>query len=82
MPQVARSVYRDTGRLVGFSDAVFALTITLLVLEIRPPTDDRNLLHGLFTLWPSYCPIPGRAPTREPETSHRGARDITSSYQS
>src|SRR5919198_6145501 len=48
------SVYRDTGRLVAFSDAVFAITITLLVLEIRPPTEDTSLLHGLLALWPSY----------------------------
>ena len=47
-------VYRDVTRLVGFSDAVFAITTTLLVLEIRPPTDDRDLLHGLLALWPSY----------------------------
>jgi uncharacterized membrane protein len=40
--------------LVGFSDAVFAITVTLLVLEIRPPTDYTNLLHGLAVLWPSY----------------------------
>jgi hypothetical protein len=39
-------------RLVAFSDGVFAITITLLVLEIRPPTDDRNLVHGLVALWP------------------------------
>jgi uncharacterized membrane protein len=49
-----RSVHRDTVRLVAFSDAVFAITITLLVLEIRPPTDYTNLLHGLVELWPSY----------------------------
>jgi len=47
-------VHRDTGRLVAFSDAVFAITITLLVLEIRPAADYTNLLHGLLALWPSY----------------------------
>jgi uncharacterized membrane protein len=47
-------VHRDTSRLVSFSDAVFAITITLLVLEIRPPADYTNLLHGLAELWPSY----------------------------
>jgi uncharacterized membrane protein len=48
------SVHRPPGRLVAFSDAVFAITVTLLVLEIRPPTDYTNLLHGLAVLWPSY----------------------------
>jgi uncharacterized membrane protein len=48
------SVHRDTRRLVAFSDGVFAITITLLVLEIKPPTDYENLLHGLAELWPSY----------------------------
>jgi len=48
------AVRRDTGRLVAFSDAVFAITITLLVLEIRPPSGDGSLLHGLLDLWPSY----------------------------
>jgi uncharacterized membrane protein len=47
-------VHRDTNRLVAFSDGVFAITITLLILEIRPPTDDEHLLHGLLALWPSY----------------------------
>jgi uncharacterized membrane protein len=49
-----RSVARDTMRLMAFSDGVFAITITLLILEIRPPTDDKHLLHGLVALWPSY----------------------------
>jgi uncharacterized membrane protein len=50
----APSVHRDTGRLEAFSDGVLAITITLLVLEIRPPTDYKRLLHGLAALWPSY----------------------------
>ena len=48
------SVHRETGRLVAFSDAVFAITITLLILEIKPPADESHLLHGLLALWPSY----------------------------
>jgi uncharacterized membrane protein len=48
------AIARDTGRLEAFSDGVFAITITLLILEIRPPTDDESLLHGLAALWPSY----------------------------
>jgi uncharacterized membrane protein len=45
---------RNPARVVSFSDAVFAITVTLLVLEIRPPTGYTNLLHGLVALWPSY----------------------------
>ena len=48
------SVHRDTIRSAAFSDGVFAITITLLVLEIRPPIDDEDLLRGLVALWPSY----------------------------
>jgi uncharacterized membrane protein len=48
------AVARDTGRLEAFSDGVFAITITLLILEIRPPEDYEDLLHGLAVLWPSY----------------------------
>ena len=44
----------NPARVVSFSDAVFAITVTLLVLEIRPPTNHTNLLHGLAALWPSY----------------------------
>ncbi|WP_231934894.1 TMEM175 family protein [Micromonospora viridifaciens] len=37
-----------------FSDGVIAITVTLLVVEIRPPEDTQHLLEGLGKLWPSY----------------------------
>jgi uncharacterized membrane protein len=50
---------RGTERLEAFSDGVFAIAITLLVLEIRvPPAADLaspdELLADLGALWPSY----------------------------
>jgi len=42
------------GRLEAFSDGVFAIAITLLVIEIRPPEDTAHLAHELAKLWPSY----------------------------
>ncbi len=53
-PVDPRPVSSSTDRLVTFSDSVFAITITLLVLEIRRPTGDGNLLQSLVGLWPSY----------------------------
>ncbi|MET8525290.1 TMEM175 family protein [Micromonospora sp. NPDC005172] len=37
-----------------FSDGVFAISITLLVLEIHPPEDTAYLGRGLVELWPSF----------------------------
>lgn len=43
------------GRVEAFSDGVFAIAITLLVLEIRAPhADGHGLWAALVALWPSY----------------------------
>ena len=44
-----------TGRLEAFSDGVFAIAITLLVLDIALPAGaSRHLLRSVGELWPSY----------------------------
>ncbi len=50
---------RETDRLEAFSDGVFAIAITLLVLEIKVPhrgegAGGRELLDALSGQWPAY----------------------------
>ena len=41
-------------RVEAFSDGVFAIAITLLILEIKVPHAEHGLWAGLVALWPSF----------------------------
>ncbi len=50
---------KETSRVEAFSDGVFAIAITLLILEIKVPRIETamtngQLLNSLLNLWPSY----------------------------
>lgn len=55
-PPADRAHHSDTSRLEAFSDGVFAIAITVLVLEIGVPhvAAGQSLAEALRHLWPSY----------------------------
>ncbi len=44
----------ETARLETFSDGVFAIAATLLILDVRLPAGS-SVTHGLLAIWPSYA---------------------------
>lgn len=46
-------------RAITFSDAVFAVALTLLVLELRPPSREVALADGLLALVPHFAAFAG-----------------------
>jgi len=46
---------KETNRLETFADGVFAIAITLLVLEIKIPDPHENLGTALLAQWPSFA---------------------------
>jgi len=52
---VRQTVAVRTTRLEAFSDGVFAIAATLLVLELRVPPDTTDLVGALLRLWPAYA---------------------------
>jgi uncharacterized membrane protein len=54
-PAIAVTSRWPTGRTETFSDGVFAIAVTLLVLNIQVPASDfRHLWHGILHQWPAY----------------------------
>lgn len=55
---LAREPEKETGRLEAFSDGIFGIALTLLVLNIKIPTLDdtksKSLLAALAEQWPIY----------------------------
>jgi uncharacterized membrane protein len=51
-----KQIASETSRVEAFSDGVFAIAITLLILEVRVPRDLENgqLGPALLRMWPSY----------------------------
>jgi uncharacterized membrane protein len=57
MAEPDASTRRETTRMEAFSDAVFAIAITLPIVEIQVPEvneEGASLAAQLMTLWPSY----------------------------
>jgi len=56
--QLATAETKETGRIEAFSDGVFAIAITLLILEVGKPdpgVEGTKLVADLVKLWPQFA---------------------------
>jgi uncharacterized membrane protein len=44
----------ESTRVEAFSDGVFAIALTLLVLDLRSPASEGGFAHSLLSQWPAY----------------------------
>jgi len=45
----------ETGRIEAFSDGIFSIAATLLVLELKPPAASLPFWQGIAAQWPGYA---------------------------
>jgi uncharacterized membrane protein len=45
----------ETGRIEAFSDGVFSIAATLLVLDLKPPPMTTGFWHGIVAQWPGFA---------------------------
>jgi transmembrane protein TMEM174 (potassium channel) len=67
------------GRILALSDGVFAIAITLLILEIAVPatTSGAGLTKALLGLWPRYLAVPGVRRGSSPRHRRPGPSAVT-----
>lgn len=45
----------ETSRIEAFSDGIFSIAATLLVLELKPPAAGAPFWHGILQQWPGFA---------------------------